>query len=143
MKDHLQIIEETMALIGELKTTYEIKPPDSKDPLLYTGVVEADVIDQVTPIVEKYFGSPFKPAGQSATFKNLLDSFSKTLGGMRKEQTVFRKDISKSLYLYCAFWPWGSNPVNTTIRIGVLTTGAEEIEEGIYSIMNKYIDPLS
>ena len=143
MKDHLQIVEKTMDLIGELKTTYEIKPPDSKDPLLYTGVVEADVIAQITPIVEKYFGSPFKPAGQSALFKNLMDGFSKTIGGMRKEQTVFRKDISKSLYLYCAFWPWGSNPVNTTIRIGILTTGKEEIEKEIYDIMGKYLDPES
>ncbi|MBT3178869.1 hypothetical protein [Desulfobacula sp.] len=142
MKDQLKTIEEAMSLIGELKTTFEIKPPDSKDPLLYTGVVEADVIEQITPIVEKYYGRPFKPAGKSALLKNLTDGFSKAIGGMRKDQTVFRKDISKSLYLYCAFWPWGSNPVNTTVRIGVLTTGSEEPGKEIYSIMGKYLDSL-
>ena len=143
MKDQLQAVEDTMALIGELKAAYEVKPSDSGDPLLYTGVVGTDVIEQITPTVEKYFGRPFKPAGQSALLKNLLDGFSKAIGGMRKEQTVFRKNVSKSLDLYCAFWPWGSNPVKTTVRIGVLTSGAEGIEKGIYSIMDKYLAPLS
>jgi hypothetical protein len=137
MKDQLQVVEETMALIGELKAAYEIKLSDSGDPLVFTGVVGADVIQQITPTVEKYFGVPFKPAGQSALLKNVMDGFSKAIGGMRKEQTVFRKNVSKSLDLYCAFWPWGSNPVNTTVRIGVLTSGSEGLEKGIYSIMKK------
>ena len=143
MKGQLQTVEETMALIGELKAVYEIKPEDSGDSLLFTGVVESDLIEQITPTVEKYFGGPFKPNGQSALLKNLMDGFSKAIGGMRKEQTVFRKNVSKSLDLYCAFWPWGSNPVKTTVRIGVLTSGSEGIEKGLYSIMDKYLAPLS
>ncbi len=143
MKNQLQAVEETMVIIGELKAAYEITLADSGDPLLFTGVVESDVIGQITPTVEKYFGGPFKPCGQSALVKNLMDGFSKAIGGMRKEQTVFRKNVSESLDLYCAFWPWGSNPVKTTVRIGVLTSGIEGIEKDLYSVMNKYLAPLS
>ena len=139
MKDQLQVVEDTMALLGELKATCEIKPSDSSDPLLFTGVIGADLIGQITPTVEKYFGGPYKPSGQSALLKNLLDGFSKAIGGMRKDQTVFRKNVSKSLDLYCAFWPWGSNPEKITVRIGVLISGSEEIEKDISSIMNKYL----
>jgi hypothetical protein len=139
MKSQLQTVEETMALIGELKTTYEIEPSNSGDPLLFTGVFEAEVIKQITPTVEKYFGRPFKAAGQSAFLNNLMDRFSKAIGGMRKEQTVFRKHVSESLDLYCAFWPWRSNPARTTVRIGVLPSGSGEIEKGIYSVMDKYL----
>jgi hypothetical protein len=142
MDDELQIIEKTMALLGELKAAHEIKTSDSGDPLLFVGVVKADVIEQITPLVEKYFGEAYKPAGKSAFFKNILDSFSKSIGGIRKEQTVFRKNVSQSLDMYCAFWPWGENPVNTTVRIGVFIRSARSVEmvNKIGATMGKYMN---
>jgi len=136
MNEQLQTIEETMALIGELKAAYKIKASDSGDPLLYAGIVDSDLIGHITPMVEKYFGEPFNHAGKSTFFVNLTDAFSKAIGGIRKEQTVFRKKVSKSIYLYCAFWPWGSNPTKTTVRIGALCS-QEEMAKEILSLMQK------
>ena len=99
---------------------------DSRGPLLYTGVVRSEIIVQITPYVERHFGIPYKGSGKSAMMKNLFDPFNKALNGLRKEQTAYRMDISRGLILYCAFWPWGSNPDNTSVRIGLLCKSKEE-----------------
>ncbi len=138
MSEMLQMVEETMALIDELKANYTIQPSKNDDLLLYTGVAERNVVEQISPVVEKYFGKPYKKAGKSVFLKNMTDGFAKAVGGMRKEQTFFKKDISASLQLYCAFWPWGTNPEKTTVRIGVLTDGSGEDEAGAIEIMKKY-----
>ncbi len=138
MEENVSVIEQTMPLIGELKSFFEIKPMDSDDPLLFAGVVLSDIILDISPVVEKYFGGPFKAAGKSAFLKNYFDGFTRSIGGMRTEQTVFRKQVSKGLDLYCAFWPWGSNPVKTTVRVGVLCD-SEELGNQVSPIMGKYM----
>lgn len=138
MSDYLQVVDETLALIKELNAEYEITSADAGDPLLYSGVVGSDVIAEITPTVEKYFGRAFKPAGQGAFLKNIIDGFTKDIGGIRKEQTVFRKQVSASLNLYCAFWPWGSDPIKTTVRIGVLCDLDEASEKDISVILKKH-----
>lgn len=138
MSDQLHKVEETMGLIAELKESFGIQPSKNDDPLLYTSVVQGNVVQQISPVVEEYFGKPYKKAGQSAFMKNLTDEFAKTLGGMRKEQTFFRKDVSEAVQLYCAFWPWGTDPEKTTVRIGILTDGNDEFDHEAKEIMKKY-----
>ena len=138
MNDQLQTVEKTMTIIGELKTSCKIEPSDSGDPLTYAGVVDSDLIKEISPMAEKYFGVVYNPAGKSNFFGNLTDDFSKAIGGIRKEQTVFRKNISKNLDLYCAFWPWASKPSLTTVRIGAVCS-QEEMGKEISSIMEKEI----
>ena len=127
MDTHIDTIKETLSVIRELKSGFDLEPSDSRDPLVFAGVVDSDIIEEITPLVEKYFGRAYKPAGKSAFLINMTDRFAKAIGGIRKEQTVFRKNVTPTLDLYCAFWPWGSNPVRTTVRIGVLgdTQGME------------------
>ncbi|MBN1292033.1 MAG: hypothetical protein JXB48_09370 [Candidatus Latescibacteria bacterium] len=120
MDTHVNTIKQTVQLIQEVKSNFDIEITDSRDPQVFAGVVYSDILEKITPLVEKYFGPASKPAGKSAFITNLTDRFAKAIGGIRKEQTVFRKNVSSTLDLYCAFWPWGSNPVKTTVRIGVL-----------------------
>ncbi len=130
MEKEIETIKETLKLIGELKTQFGIKRnADCDDPLMYAGVANSDVIANITPLVEKYFGKAYKPAGETAYLKNFFDGFVKNVGGARSDQTLFRKDISPVLTMYCAFWPWGSNPVNTSIRIGLLCETEEQEDE--------------
>ena len=127
MKNYLPEIRKNLELIDLIESKFKIKPNnDVDDPLLYCGVADSNIIAQLSEDVEKYFGKPYKPAGEGAFFKNFFDKFMREVGGARKEQTLYRREISESIVLYCAFWPWGSNPVKTSVRIGLLCYGADE-----------------
>jgi hypothetical protein len=127
MKNYLPEIRKTLELISAIEKNFKIKPNnDVDDPLLYCGVADSNIIDTLTVEVEKHFGKAYKPAGEGAFFKNYFDRFVKEVGGARKDQTLFKKDIAEGIVMYCAFWPWGSNPVKTSVRIGLLCYGADE-----------------
>ena len=120
-------VTEVMAMRDELHKQFGVRRNvDCEGDLLYGGVAETDLIAKITPLVENYFGKPYKAAGEGAFFKNLFDGFVKQVGGIRKDQTLYRLDLSDTAKLYCAFWPWGSNPIKTTVRIGLFSTDEEE-----------------
>ena len=128
MKESLKKIRDVLKLIDRLENKHKIKPNrDNDEPLLYCGVVETDHVVNISKDVEEFFGKPYKPAGEGAFFKNFFDKFVKEAGGARKEQTLYRKDINPQVCMYCAFWPWGSNPISTSVRIGLACFGADEI----------------
>ena len=119
--EQVKTIKKNLKLIGKLEKEFGLKPnTDIDDPLLYCGVAQSNLIADLTPLVEEYFGAAYKPAGETAFFMNLFDKFIKSVGGVRKEQTLFKKDIAEGVILYCAFWPWGTSPVKTSVRIGLV-----------------------
>jgi hypothetical protein len=127
MQNNIKKIRDTLKVIKIIEKKYKIKPNNDVDePLLYCGVADSDILAQLAAEVEKYFDKPYKPAGQGAFFKNFFDSFIKEVGGVRKEQTLYRLAIDEGVFMYCAFWPWGSDPVKTSVRIGLVCYGADE-----------------
>ncbi|HOY67376.1 MAG TPA: hypothetical protein PLP29_10835 [Candidatus Ozemobacteraceae bacterium] len=135
MQEAITKIKEALQLIDELKRQFSVRRhPDGCSKLLYTGVAESNLIDKLMPVVEKRFGPAYKPAGQSALLKNWFDGFVKGVGGIRRDQTLFRLDISPELSMFCAFWPWGSEPVKTSIRIGLLCAD-EDLEKKMESAL--------
>lgn len=129
MKEQLKTIRSVLKLIDVIEKKYRIKPNnDVEDPLLYCGVADTNIIEQLSEDVEEHFGKAYKPAGEGAFFKNFFDRFIREVGGARKDQTLFRKEISDQVVMYCAFWPWGTNPIKTSVRIGLLCYGADERE---------------
>jgi hypothetical protein len=129
MKNYLPEIRKTLKLIDVIEKKYNIKPnTDVDEPLLYCGVADTNLISNLATEVEEYFGKPYKPAGEGAFFKNYFDKFVRGVGGTRKEQTLYRKPICDQACMYCAFWPWGSKPVKTSVRIGLVCYGADERE---------------
>lgn len=127
MKNLLPEIRKTLELIDLIEARFKIKPNhDVDDPLLYCGVADSNLIAPLTEEVEKFFGKAYKPAGEGAFFKNFFDKFVREVGGARKDQTLFRKEISDQVCMYCAFWPWGTNPIKTSVRIGLVCYGADE-----------------
>lgn len=129
MQETIKKIREALQLIEELKRQFSVRRhPDGCGTLLYTGVAESNVIEKLTPVVEKRFGAAYKPAGQSAILKNWFDGFVKGVGGIRRDQTLFRLDVTPEMMMFCAFWPWGSEPVKTSIRIGLICSD-EDLEK--------------
>lgn len=127
MERKLAVIRQTLPLIGELKSQFAIETNTrNQDPLLYVGVVDSSQLDSLASQVENYFGVPYKAAGQAAFFRNLFDSFARAMGGMGKDQTFFVKKVDLGMTLFCAFWPWETNPAKTSVRIGLLCGVGEE-----------------
>ena len=55
-------IKGTLKIIGDLKSKFGIKRnPDCKESLLYVGVANSDLMTQLNPVVEEYFGKAYKP----------------------------------------------------------------------------------
>jgi len=127
MDETIDTIKATLALIPAMKRQFGVRA-NQRDcrPLLFTGVAESVVIERLEEHVSEYFGSPYKPAGSGAFFMNLFDSFVRSVGGVNRDQTLFRKNVTKDLTLFCAFWPWGSNPVKTSVRLGLICRTDDE-----------------
>lgn len=130
ISEEVKAIKLDLKLIGRLEKKYSVVPnnSDNSDPTLYVGVAETLNMAELTKEVEGIFDEPYKKAGDSAFFKNLFDSFVKSVGGVRKEQTLYRKRVTEGVFLYCAFWPWGSKPEKTSIRIGLICA-TQELDE--------------
>ena len=127
MEKHIQTIKDDLKIISELHEKFPLeKNEDSCGSLCFTFVALSEITDRMKPVVQQYFGLPYKDAGEGAFFKNLFDKFARAVGGMGKDQTIYRKDISNDLTLCCAFWPWGGNPAKTSIRIELLVARSAE-----------------
>ncbi len=128
--ESVETIKTDLKLIGELKAAFKLqRNNDGCGPLVFAGVAESNIIPAISESVEKVFGKPYKAAGEGAILKNWFDGFVKAVGGVRTDQTLFRKTISPKLDLFCAFWPWGSNPVKTSIRLGLICYEEADEEE--------------
>ncbi len=131
MEDKLKAIREALRVIPEMKTRFGVKRNQQEnDPLMFVGVTDTSAIKDIAPLVEEFFGKPYKPPGETAFLMNLFDHFVKEVGGVRREQTLFRKEIGKGLNLFCAFWPWASDPAKTSVRIGLLCA-EEKVEKAL------------
>ncbi|NLM16585.1 MAG: hypothetical protein GX221_02575 [Candidatus Riflebacteria bacterium] len=114
------------------------KNPDSRDPLTYCGVTNSDIVAKIAVEVEKYFGEATKPAGQGCFFKNLFNPVYKQVGALKKDQTFYMIELEKDIYLYCAFWPWGSDPVKTSVRLGILSPDDKKSEALLKEYSGKF-----
>jgi hypothetical protein len=114
------VLDLLTGIIGDLRDRAGLTlRPDSADPLLHTAVMNARDVATVGQVVQERMGPAYKPAGESAVWKNWFDGFVKAVGGVRSEQTLFRLDVDPEVSLYCAFWPWASDAQRVSIRLGV------------------------
>lgn len=121
MEEQVTKIKNALKIIKEIEEKYQIKKNlDVVECLMYCGVAHSNIIETLSVDVQEYFSTPYKSAGKGCFFANYFDKFLRAVGGIRKEQTLYRLPVSETTFLYCAFWPWGSNPTKTSIRIGLI-----------------------
>lgn len=113
-------LEALLSVIRELRSKRRLElRPDDRDKLLYSCVITSANVPQVAEAVQNLMGVPFKPAGTSAVWKNWFDPFVRGIGGIRRNQSLYRKDLPEGSIVYCAFWPWASDPTRVSIRLGL------------------------
>ena len=65
------------------------------------------------PILEKYFGVPFKPAGVAPSRK--AQDYAKQYGGIQKQQTLYYLEC-KGLSNCAMVWPWNDSS-RATVKV--------------------------
>ena len=98
--------------LAELKTIpcQELR---SEKPEFFEMVVKKDVLDQITAILERFFGPAMKPAGKDPSAEARKKAV--TCGGIRKEQTLYFAEKDGYAFI-AALWPW-SNEISITLKI--------------------------
>lgn len=118
--DESQIIGALGKLVTDLATRGSLSlAADQRNVLLRVTVVPTDKVSTLVGLVTELMGPAVKPAGQTAWWKNWFDPFYRSVGGIQREQTLFQKKIGDGVSLYCAFWPWASEPKRTSLRVGI------------------------
>ena len=76
-------------------------------------VLSARHLNHLYPILEQYFGVPFKPPGIEPTSQ--AESYARRYGGIRKHQTLYF--IQNNGTASCAMiWPW-SDGSRSTLKV--------------------------
>ena len=70
-------------------------------------------LTRLYPLLEDYFGTPFKPAGVAPTRE--AESCAKSYGGIQKQQTLYF--FKRDGFGNCAMiWPW-NDAVRVTVKV--------------------------
>ena len=118
--DDAEVLKQLAALIADMAQRGALQiQADRRDALVRTTVVPSTRVPQLLDMVTELMGPAVKPAGEGAFWKNWFDPFVKAVGGIQKDQSLFRKPLVGDLSLYCAFWPWASDATRTSLRIGI------------------------
>jgi hypothetical protein len=76
-------------------------------------VVSNQQLEKIHPILERYFGPPFKAAGQSPSKEALR--YTASYGGIRRDQTLYYAEREGAPH-FAMMWPWGDG-LRVTVKI--------------------------
>lgn len=71
----------------------------------------------VSAVIEPLLGPPTKPADSEVPAELQKHPLLDAIGGIRKNQTLYLKELGGGLSVYVAYWPW-SGGGRFTIKIG-------------------------
>lgn len=76
-------------------------------------VLSAENLIHIYPLLEEYFGPPFKPAGVQPSPQ--ASGYARRYGGIEKQQTLYY--MENGALANCAMlWPW-QDKTNTTVKV--------------------------
>ncbi len=95
---------------------------------------EPDVLAILDEVFDKIWS-----AGEMGTAPADVRALDQGLGGLRSGQMLLTAILVPGTTLWCAWWPWGSEP-KVSIRVGVLAPASEDALERYLSIMRSVLD---
>ncbi|MFH1359997.1 MAG: hypothetical protein ABIJ41_03050 [Candidatus Omnitrophota bacterium] len=109
LKGEVMLFKELLSKAKELKVE-EIRKDDEN---YLEFVVRVSNLNQVHPLLEQYFGVPFKPAGQRPSRE--AQQHAAAFGGIREDQTLYFREQDNDFH--CGMiWPWSDGEL-TTVKI--------------------------
>lgn len=112
-----EVLDEIRRLIGEVRGTGIEFAYNGE--LLFLGVTSPTAIPGIEGILEGSLGRPYKVKGDRALWMNFFERFVRDVGGIRRNQTLYRRPMTERIILYAALWPWATRPDKVSIRIGI------------------------
>jgi len=83
------------------------------------GVLSRPDLPRCCDLLVQHLGSSVKEFAQPAKFSKEIQRLVNDLGGVRVEQSLFLKTVEGSQTIYAALWPWASNPLRITLKVGL------------------------
>jgi hypothetical protein len=118
IRKNVDITKDFLDFVKKIDSLPEVNKRSSEESRsLYEAVSESRVINTVGKQLEEFFGPPCKRAGKSIPLMLRLNPSVKYLGGIRKEQSFFRRGLKLGEF-YGALWPWQTNPETITVHLG-------------------------
>ena len=108
------------SLIASLRSTIPMlvrSAPASEDYL--EGVLAREELQRCCALLSERLAPPIKDFGKAAAFEPPVQKVVASLGGIRLEQCLFLKQGEEGHAVYAALWPWASDPLRITLKVGV------------------------
>jgi hypothetical protein len=100
--NHAQLVEELKGL-----EFFELRVEETR---LFEFVIRNSCLDALNAVLARYFGPPFKPAGEKP--KKEAQQAAAPWGGIRQNQAMYLAEDGG--ISYCALiWPWGDGKLST------------------------------
>jgi hypothetical protein len=117
-------LSQELGIVGALLAVDGVRKHETRFANEVALVAPTKAREAVDRIVADRLGAAVKAAGSPTPTDLAQSSLCRALGGIRADQTLYRKSLDAELAVYVAFWPWGSGQ-QFTIKIGVHFEGAQ------------------
>lgn len=111
------ILQEVERLLAEVRGTGVEFAYNGE--LTFLGVTSPSAVTGLEEILRRSFGAPYKEKGHRALWMNFFERFVRDVGGIRRNQTLYKRPMGGAVILYAALWPWATRPDRVSVRIGL------------------------
>ena len=111
-------------LIASLRNTVPMlvrTSPTSEEYL--EGILSRDDLQRCCTLLTDALGASVKAFDQAVRFEPSMQKVVAGLGGIRLEQCLFLKSVGAQRAIYAALWPWASDALRITLKVGVVNVG--------------------
>jgi hypothetical protein len=108
-----------MEIVDKIKGALNLEvrsTPDTDE--YFEAVFMSKDLEKMTLMLKEGLGEPIKPAGKDVRFAKDMQKIVDLIGGLRREQSFYVKSGSDK-HTYAALWPWQSDPLKITLKIGI------------------------
>ena len=83
------------------------------------GVLSREDLQRCDTLLRDALGPPVKEFGKAAAIAPAMRALVDRIGGVRIEQCLFLRQDEAGQVTYAALWPWASDEMRITLKVGV------------------------
>jgi hypothetical protein len=117
-EEQRRVMQGDLALVQRLLALAGVSQHDTRFQNEVALVAATAALPEVEPLVQEVMGQAVKPAEAELPEDFEPRGLLAAMGGVRRGQTLYLKSATGGLFLYVAYWPWGSG-AKVTVKIGV------------------------
>lgn len=112
---------EITPLIAALKQAVPLELRSAPDaPEYLEGVLARQHLKPCHELLVQHFGAAAKDFGKRAAFAGAAAKCVERVGGIQTNQCLFLSMRDGRSAVYAALWPWSSDPMRVTLKVGIV-----------------------